>query len=129
MGVLPHSKAHLFYKDIHALVVPSQTTPSWREQFGRTIVEAVASGRPVIGSSSGSIPEVMDKLSMPYLFNEKSAQDLGDAILKLKNDIDSGAITSIINRAVPLCEKQFSTKAVAARLMEIWNEVRISLKE
>jgi len=41
------------------LVAPSQTTPSWREQFGRMIIEAFACGVPVIGSDSGEIPRVI----------------------------------------------------------------------
>ena len=41
------------------LVAPSQTTSRWREQFGRMIVEAFASGVPVIGSDSGEIPFVI----------------------------------------------------------------------
>lgn len=41
------------------LLCPSQTTPNWREQFGRMTVEAFASGVAVIGSDSGEIPFVI----------------------------------------------------------------------
>lgn len=41
------------------LVLPSWTVPSWKEQFGRVIIEAHACGIPVIGSDSGAIPEVI----------------------------------------------------------------------
>lgn len=41
------------------MVAPSQTTSNWREQFGRMIIEAFASGVPVIGSDSGEIPRVI----------------------------------------------------------------------
>jgi glycosyltransferase involved in cell wall biosynthesis len=41
------------------LCAPSQTTPAWREQFGRMLVEAMACGVPVIGSDSGEIPFVI----------------------------------------------------------------------
>ena len=41
------------------LIVPSRTTPRWKEQFGRVIAEASMCGVPVIGSSSGAIPEVV----------------------------------------------------------------------
>jgi len=49
-----------FLKSLDVLVLPSVTIlPMHREQFGRVLVEAMAAGVPVIGSSSGAIPEVI----------------------------------------------------------------------
>jgi glycosyltransferase involved in cell wall biosynthesis len=48
-----------FYNALDVLVVPSLTQPNWKEQFGRVIMEAMASGVPVIGSNSGEIPNVI----------------------------------------------------------------------
>jgi len=44
---------------IDLLCAPSQTTPRWREQFGRMVVEAFACGVPVIVSDSGELPFVV----------------------------------------------------------------------
>ena len=33
--------------------------PNWKEQFGRVLIEAMASGLPVVGSESGEIPEIV----------------------------------------------------------------------
>ena len=41
------------------LCAPSQTTPRWREQFGRMLIEAFACGVPVVASDSGEIPHVV----------------------------------------------------------------------
>ncbi|MBN9163377.1 MAG: glycosyl transferase family 1 [Myxococcales bacterium 68-20] len=49
--------SHLNAMDI--LCAPSQTTRSWREQFGRMLIEAFACGVPVIASDSGEIPHVV----------------------------------------------------------------------
>jgi glycosyltransferase involved in cell wall biosynthesis len=47
-------------KAFDVLVLPSVTIlPEHREQFGRVLVEAMAAGVPVVGSSSGAIPEVI----------------------------------------------------------------------
>jgi glycosyltransferase involved in cell wall biosynthesis len=48
---------HLNAMDL--LASPSLTTPKWREQFGRMLIEAFACGVPVIGSDSGEIPYVI----------------------------------------------------------------------
>ncbi|MCX7855696.1 MAG: glycosyltransferase family 4 protein [Anaerolineae bacterium] len=44
---------------VNVVVLPSRTTPVWKEQFGRILVEAMACGVPVVGSDSGAIPEVV----------------------------------------------------------------------
>lgn len=41
------------------LCAPSVTTSSWREQFGRMLIEAMACGVPVLASSSGEMPHVV----------------------------------------------------------------------
>jgi phosphatidyl-myo-inositol dimannoside synthase len=41
------------------LCAPSQTTPGWREQFGRMLIEAMACGVPVVASDSGEMPAVV----------------------------------------------------------------------
>jgi len=50
---------HLNAMDV--LCAPSQTTPIWREQLGRMLIESFASGLPVVASDSGEIPYVVDK--------------------------------------------------------------------
>src|SRR5207302_6606714 len=60
--LLPVSYADMpaFLKSLDVLVLPSVTIlPLHREQFGRVLIEAMAAGIPVVGSSSGAIPEVI----------------------------------------------------------------------
>ncbi|HEY0260593.1 MAG TPA: glycosyltransferase [Lacisediminihabitans sp.] len=47
------------YRELDVLAVPSRPTPGWREQFGRVVVEGMASGVPVVASASGALPEVV----------------------------------------------------------------------
>jgi glycosyltransferase involved in cell wall biosynthesis len=54
-----HSAVPAYLNAMDLLAAPSQTTPRWREQFGRMLVEAFACGIPVIGSDSGEIPHVI----------------------------------------------------------------------
>jgi len=55
----PHEQVPKYINAMDLLCAPSQTTPQWREQFGRMLVEAAACGVPVIGSDSGEIPTVL----------------------------------------------------------------------
>jgi glycosyltransferase involved in cell wall biosynthesis len=56
---VPHAEVPLYLNGMDVLVAPSQTTPRWKEQFGRMIIEAFACGVPVVGSDSGEIPYVI----------------------------------------------------------------------
>jgi len=68
--------AHLNAMDI--LCAPSQTTPRWREQFGRMLIEAFACGIPVVASDSGEIPHVVDDAGI--IVSEGSEPAWTDAI-------------------------------------------------
>jgi glycosyltransferase involved in cell wall biosynthesis len=46
------------YRCAHVVLVPSRTSSTWVEQFGRVVVEAQASGAIVAGYRTGTIPEV-----------------------------------------------------------------------
>jgi glycosyltransferase involved in cell wall biosynthesis len=67
-----HDDVHLYVNAMDVLVAPSQTTPYWREQFGRMLIEAMACGVPVVGSDSGEIPYVVG--SAGYIVAEKDEQ-------------------------------------------------------
>lgn len=54
-----HDEVPAYINAMDLLVAPSQTIPSWREQFGRMLTEAFACGVPVVASSSGEIPFVV----------------------------------------------------------------------
>ncbi len=55
----PPAEVARLMNGLDALVLMSRTTRTWKEQFGRVIMEAHACAVPVIGSSSGSIPGVV----------------------------------------------------------------------
>jgi glycosyltransferase involved in cell wall biosynthesis len=55
-----HDDVPRYLNAMDVLCAPSQTTPTWREQFGRMLVEAFACGVPVMGSDSGEIPYVIE---------------------------------------------------------------------
>jgi glycosyltransferase involved in cell wall biosynthesis len=57
-GVLTPPDAEALIGALDVLALPSRTRPNWAEQFGRVIIEAMASAVPVVASNSGSIAVV-----------------------------------------------------------------------
>ncbi|MYA93023.1 MAG: glycosyltransferase family 4 protein [Chloroflexi bacterium] len=82
LGQLPSPQLPAEYHQLDALCLPSLTRKNWKEQFGRVLVEAMASGVPVIGSDSGAIPGVIGGAGL--LVPEGDHQALADALRKLR---------------------------------------------
>lgn len=83
-GTVPHEQIVPYLNALDALVLPSRTTPTWKEQFGHVLIEAMACGVPVIGSDSGAIPEVVGDAGL--IFPEGDAESLRAAIRTLQAD-------------------------------------------
>ena len=74
--------------------------PSRREPFGIVVLEAIASGRPVLATNVGGIPEVFAK-EFGLLVKPNDVIDLSNAINKILNEmpeIEFEAIRTHVNR-------------------------------
>lgn len=56
---VPHDAVPPYLCAMDLLAAPSQTTPRWKEQLGRMLLEAMACGVPIVASDSGEIPYVI----------------------------------------------------------------------
>ena len=59
LGPQPPDEAIRLLGALDVLALPSRTRANWAEQFGRVLIEAMASGVPVVATASGAIPEVV----------------------------------------------------------------------
>lgn len=81
---VPSMQTPEYYRQLDVLVLPSLTRPNWVEQFGRVLIEAMASGVAVVGSESGEIPWVIGDAGV--LFPEGDAPALAAALQTLIDD-------------------------------------------
>lgn len=58
-GNIPYDKMPDVYRLADIFAMSSKTTKTWEEQYGMSLIEAMASGLPVIAYRSGSIAEVL----------------------------------------------------------------------
>jgi len=72
------------YRSYDVFVLPSRSRPNWIEQFGRVLIEAMACGTPVIGSTCGEIPNVIGEAGL--IFPEGDVEALRDHLARLQHD-------------------------------------------
>lgn len=83
---VPSSEMPQLLRSLDALILPSVATASWKEQFGRVLIEAMACGIPVVGSTSGEIPHVIGDAGL--VVEEGSVDALTDSLVRLRADTD-----------------------------------------
>ena len=81
---LTHAQMARGYAQLDVLVLPSRTTPRWKEQFGRVIVEALWCGVPVVGSDSGEIPWLIELTGGGLVFPEGDRDALAAQLTRLR---------------------------------------------
>ncbi len=86
LGALEPERLPDFYRSLDVLAVPSLTTTSWVEQFGRVALEAMACGIPVVVSDSGALPEVVGDAAL--VVPEGQPADLAKALVEVGRDTD-----------------------------------------
>jgi glycosyltransferase involved in cell wall biosynthesis len=104
---------------IDVLVLPSRTVRTWKEQFGRVIIEAHACGIPVIGSNSGAIPEVIGDGGL--VFREGDVADLTRCIQELA--ADPGRAAQLGKHGLRQVHGQYTWQKVAERMHLIYKHV------
>jgi glycosyltransferase involved in cell wall biosynthesis len=111
---LTHDQMSSGYAQLDVLVVPSHTTATWKEQFGRVIVEALSCGVPVVGSDSGEIPWLIELTGGGLVFPEGDRDALTDALRKLREHPALRRELAATGRAA--VERLFSLPAATGRL-------------
>jgi glycosyltransferase involved in cell wall biosynthesis len=123
-GAVRHEAAPTELGKFDVLVLPSRTVATWKEQFGHVIIEAMAMGIPVVGSSCGEIPHVIarDDLVFPE----------GDpvALAKILNRLicDRNWREEMGNYGIERVKQNYSHERIAQRLVEQWQKLIPTLK-
>jgi glycosyltransferase involved in cell wall biosynthesis len=107
-----HSEIPDYMNAADIVVLPSISTPKFKEQYGRVIPEAMACGKIVVGSQSGAIPELIGEAG--FVFPEGDASRLGK-VLRYLLTAPEVELDSMRTKAVERAHAHFT----AARQAEI----------
>ncbi len=95
----------------------SHPTETWEEQYGMVLIEAMASGLPIIATSSGAVPEVLGKAGI--LVRPDDSEDLNKRIKVLLENPKKRS--ELIKKSVARARSHYDSKKVAVRLRSLYN--------
>ena len=114
-GWVPNHKTVDYYKSAATFV-----TASPKENHPLTILEAMASGVPVVGPNAGGVGELVENGRTGYLVPENEISGYVEAIMKLVNDpllrnqMGLKAFNNVLNR---------SWKKGTQRMLNVWEDL------
>ena len=114
LGYLKGDELFDQFKKTMMLVIPSE----WYENNPRTVIEAFALGKPVIGARIGGIPELVKDGETGYTFESGNTEDLREKINYVLNNKD--LIPEMGKKARKFVEKELNPEIHYAKLMKIY---------
>ncbi|MCX7599118.1 MAG: glycosyltransferase family 4 protein [Armatimonadetes bacterium] len=95
--------------------------PSKDEPFGRAILEAMATGKPVVAGRTGGVPEICPDGEAGYLVDPDSPQEIADATLALLSDPDRAR--QMGEKGFLRAQELFDAATTAAQVQNLYHEV------
>lgn len=114
-----HDAVPAYLNAMAVLCAPSRTTPRWKEQFGRMVVEAFAAGVPVVGSDSGEIPFVVGDAGVVVGENDEAgwARAVGELLA------DPARRRELADRGLHRARDEFAWPVVARRHLDFFERL------
>jgi glycosyltransferase involved in cell wall biosynthesis len=114
-----HARVPSYLNAVDLLCAPSLTTPGWREQFGRMVIEAFASGVAVVSSDSGELPRVVEGAGR--VVREGDAAAWTAALSELLETPDRRR--EMADRGLEAARRRFAWPVVARQYLDFFDEL------
>ena len=126
-GEVPERELPVLYRRARVVVLPSVHRTCYgremeiSELLGLSVLEAMASGTPVVCSRLGGLPEVVQDGTTGFLVTPGDVDELHDRIATLLTDVQLAARMG--SRARELVLDRFTWQACAARCLAAYDEL------
>ncbi len=122
-GKIPYEQMPEVYQLADIFAMPSKTTKTWEEQYGMVLIEAMASGLPILAYGSGAIPELLGRAGA--LAKEGSIDKLTKALESL---VASPEKRRKLGYAAGMrAKKLFDSRNFSLELRQLYKQVYFSL--
>jgi len=116
LGSLPHHEAMREMSQCEVFILPS-----WKEAFGVVYLEAMANGKPIIGTTGEGIAEILAKEAVGKAVPAKDVLALAEAIRELFNNQAEAAAMG--TRGKDLVTRRFTWEYNAQQTLQVYNEI------
>ncbi|HYE60333.1 MAG TPA: glycosyltransferase family 4 protein [Candidatus Kapabacteria bacterium] len=114
---VPYQEMLGLYKGAICLILGSMPLPSWQEQFGYVLAEAICADVPIIAASSGAIPEVVGKSGL--LVPPAHPIALSQALVRLEDP----AVYQMLKQGCTAEKKKFDIYTYADKVSSIYRSL------
>lgn len=119
MGFVPKKHLKIIYRASDVFVLPSL----YGESFGIVILEAMASGVPVVATDTGGVREVVEDNRTGLLVERGNSEGLARAILKILND--SKLAGKLVRNAKREAVK-YRSRVIARKIESVYEELTLT---
>lgn len=121
LGFIPENQKPKIFSKADVFISPSKNRRRfgmkvWEEQFGFTFIEAMASGLPVISTSSGSIPEVLGRNN--FLIEDVSVEEISKMLEKITS-IPKYELVDLGRKNQDRAKNYFDSKKNSRKILEM----------
>jgi len=110
---VPMNRVAPYFRCTDIFVLASESLPNWLEQFGASLAQAMLTGLPCVGSTSGAIPEVMGPGGL--VFPEGQTDGLASALEELLTSENRRNELGELGR--DFAQRNYTKEVVAARYL------------
>lgn len=103
------------YQQADIFLLLSQSTPTWEEQYGMALLEAMASGLPILATQTGAIPEVLGNAGI--LVNPSDYSGISHHLSSLIADL---SLRTHLARRALLRSRKFALDKISPRLARLY---------
>ncbi len=124
IGLETHYVGHVSDDDCLALLYSSadvMVAPSLQEAFGKTLIEAMACGTPVVAFNSGGPADIVGHMEDGYLARPFCAQDLAEGIAWCLEE--EGRSVALGRKARSKVERRYDINIIAQRYRSLYQRV------
>jgi glycosyltransferase involved in cell wall biosynthesis len=121
IGTVSRNRLLSYYQKADLLVLPSISVGGQTEGLGVVLLEAMASGVPVIGSDTGGIPDIIEDEVTGLLVQPDNPELLSHAIIRLLTD--NSLADRLAHAAFQKVRNRFSWDCIGQKFQDLYSDL------